>query len=85
MFSKMTKWWLQIPIIYWLSGNYNKQRYYQSIVKEMVTDIIERRRKSLRKGENHETIGIVDRFILSGLTENETKLETFTLFTTVSM
>ncbi|XP_047522721.1 cytochrome P450 4C1-like [Pieris napi] len=81
VFTKMTRWWLQIPLIYWLSGNYRKQLYYQRIVDGLITDIIEKRRKSLGKEENYG-MGVVDRFILNGLSENEIKLESFALFTT---
>ncbi|XP_045523199.1 cytochrome P450 4g15-like isoform X2 [Pieris brassicae] len=81
IFTKMTRWWLQIPFIYWLSGNYRKQLYYQRIVDALITDIIQKRRKSIGKEENYG-MGVVDRFILNGLSENEIKLESFALFTT---
>ncbi|XP_038217441.1 cytochrome P450 4V2-like [Zerene cesonia] len=82
MFMKMTRWWLQIPIIYWLSGKLKKQRYYLKIIDEMLTDIVEIRRNAICEGNfNEDGMGIVDRFIISGL-QKEIKLETFALFTT---
>ncbi|CAG4933152.1 unnamed protein product [Colias eurytheme] len=82
MFMKMTRWWLQIPVIYWLSGKLKKQNYYLKIIDEMISDIVEMRRKAINEGKFHEDgMGIVDRFILSCKPLNEIKLETFALFT----
>ncbi|CAK1541685.1 unnamed protein product [Leptosia nina] len=82
MFSKMTRWWLQIPFVYWLSGHYRRQKYYLNIVNEMISDIIEIRRKKISKGVENDVMGVVDRFIVNGLSETELKFETFALFTT---
>ncbi|CAH2093682.1 unnamed protein product [Euphydryas editha] len=83
IFTKMTRWWLHIPFIYWLTGNKAKERYFIRLVDEMTSDILQKRRNALQ----HETVsedvqGVVDRFISHGLSDEEIKLETFCLFTT---
>lgn len=82
----MTRWWLHIPIIYWLTGNKAKETYFVKLIDEMTADILQKRRNALQ----HETVpedarGVVDRFIMQGLPDEEIKLETFSLFTTVSI
>lgn len=85
IFKAMTKWWLQIPLIYWMLGYGKKQNYFRKLVDDFTSDIVKRRQKALAEATpNEDCMGIVDRFILSGdLTEEEIKLETLTLFTTV--
>ncbi|KAG7303310.1 hypothetical protein JYU34_011795 [Plutella xylostella] len=90
IFQKMTRWFYQIPIIYYLVGAKAKEQYYVKIVDDLSSDIVAKRRKALKEDnvtslEETDTaaIGIVDRYILSGeLTEQEIKCETFSLFTT---
>ncbi|XP_050353173.1 cytochrome P450 4C1-like [Nymphalis io] len=83
IFSKMTRWWLQIPFIYWVTGNKATEKYFLKIVDEMTSDILQKRRNALqRETEIDDTLGVVDRFILNGLPDEEIKLETFSLFTT---
>ncbi|XP_026727246.1 cytochrome P450 4g15-like [Trichoplusia ni] len=84
IFKAMTKWWLQIPLIYWMLGYGKKQNYFRKLVDDFTSDIVKRRQKALAEATpNEDCMGIVDRFILSGdLTEEEIKLETLTLFTT---
>ncbi|XP_047537986.1 cytochrome P450 4V2-like [Vanessa atalanta] len=83
IFSKMTHWWLQIPLIYWLTGNKTKEKYFVKIVDEMTSDILQKRRSALqRETDTDDALGVVDRFILNGLPDEEIKLETFSLFTT---
>ncbi|CAG9126135.1 unnamed protein product [Plutella xylostella] len=90
IFQKMTRWFYQIPTIYYLVGAKAKEQYYVNIVDDLSTDIVAKRRKALKEEnvtslEETDTaaIGIVDRYILSGeLTEQEIKCETFSLFTT---
>lgn len=87
MFGKMTKWWLQIPFIWWLTGEKKKIDYYIDTINNLCSEILEKRQRALAKGENVEddARGIVDRLILNGeLTEKEIKQQTFILFTTVS-
>ncbi|XP_073948122.1 cytochrome P450 4C1-like [Choristoneura fumiferana] len=85
LFAKMTRWWLQIPLIFWITGEKKKVEYYSNVVHNLCAEIFEKRRKALARGEGVEdhARGIVDRLILSGeLTELEIRQETFTLFTT---
>ncbi|XP_047033344.1 cytochrome P450 4g15-like [Helicoverpa zea] len=84
IFERMTKWWLQIPFIYWLVGKKKKQLYFQKLVDDFSSDIVRRRRKALEvTTPDEECMGVADRYILQGdLSENEIKRDTFTLFTT---
>ncbi|CAH0713648.1 unnamed protein product, partial [Brenthis ino] len=85
IFSKMTKWWLHIPFIYWLTDIRKQEIYFRKILNEMTTDILDKRKKALYGNgfkANNDSMGIVDRFILEGLNDAEIKLQTFTLFTT---
>ncbi|CAH0696637.1 unnamed protein product [Spodoptera exigua] len=84
IFDKMTKWWLHVPLIYWLLGKKKQQDYYVKLIDEFTADIVRRKRKALEVSEPKEDcMGIVDRYILSGeLSEKEIRWETMTLFTT---
>ncbi|KAI5633500.1 cytochrome p450 domain-containing protein [Phthorimaea operculella] len=85
IFTKMTRWWLQIPLIFWVTGRKKTENFYIQLINDMTSDIVAKRREALRRHPevDEETIGIVDRYILSGeLSEQEIKWETFTLFTT---
>ncbi|XP_075983677.1 cytochrome P450 4C1-like [Anticarsia gemmatalis] len=84
LFAKMTRWWLQIPLIYWLIGEKKKQDYNIKLINDFAGDIVKKRRKALGTSiPDDESLGIVDRYILSGeLTEQEIIWDTFTLFTT---
>ncbi|KAH9631389.1 hypothetical protein HF086_012177 [Spodoptera exigua] len=84
IFEKMTKWWLHVPLIYWLLGKKKQQDYYVKLIDEFTADIVRRKRKALEVSEPKEQcMGIVDRYILSGeLSEKEIQWETMTLFTT---
>ncbi|XP_047999130.1 LOW QUALITY PROTEIN: cytochrome P450 4g15-like [Leguminivora glycinivorella] len=83
-FSKMTKWWLQIPLIYWIIG---AQKSEDTFIKEfhvLTKDIVDKRKALARiEGIKEEVRGIVDRLILSGdFTDQEIRNQTFALFTT---
>ncbi|GBP00730.1 Phylloquinone omega-hydroxylase CYP4F2 [Eumeta japonica] len=86
----MIKWWLQIPVLYWLLGEKKKEDYYIKTVTEMSSHIVEKRRIALNNEgvrnlkENDEKImNVVDRYILCGeLSPQEIVWETFSLFTT---
>ena len=82
----MSRWWFQIPIIYWLSGKKKQQDFFIKLVDDFSGDIVRKRRKALEVSTpDEECMGIVDRFILSGeMSEREIKWDTLTLFTTVS-
>lgn len=82
----MTRWWLHIPVIYWLTGNKAKEICFVKLIDEMTADILQKRRNALQ----HETVpedaqGVVDRFIIQGLPDEEIKRQMFSLFTTVSI
>ncbi|KAJ0173219.1 hypothetical protein K1T71_011395 [Dendrolimus kikuchii] len=82
IFTKMTKWWLQIPLIYHLTGLKEMERKYVKLIDDFTSEIVNKR-KLVANNANEETIGIVDRYILSGeLNEQEIKWESFSLFTT---
>lgn len=85
IFSKMTKWWLHIPFFYWLTGYRKQEVLFKKMIDIMTSDILEKRRKAISVSSviNNDAIGIVDRFIMDGLSDAEIKLEAFTLFTTV--
>ncbi|VVC97827.1 unnamed protein product, partial [Leptidea sinapis] len=67
MFSKMTRWWLQIPLIYWLTGNASKQGKFLNGVDGMVSDMLKKRRKAITTAAPHDVFGVIDRFIFCGL------------------
>ncbi|XP_049879505.1 cytochrome P450 4C1-like isoform X2 [Pectinophora gossypiella] len=83
VFTNMTRWWLHIPVVYWLLGRKTTERYYLRLIDEMTSDMLARRRKALsEKTLTEEELGVVDRFILSGeLTDQEIKWEIMTFFT----
>lgn len=85
IFSKMTKWWLHIPFIYWLTGYWRQEVHFKKIIDIMTSDILEKRRKALKASSDlsNDAMGVVDRFILDGLSDSAIKLQSFTLFTTV--
>ncbi|XP_050668418.1 cytochrome P450 4g15-like [Leptidea sinapis] len=82
MFSKMTRWWLQIPLIYWLTGNASKQGKFINEIDGMVSDMLQKRRKAITTAAPHDVFGVIDRFIFCGLSDDEIKRQTFALFTT---
>lgn len=84
IFTKMTRWWLQIPFIFWLVGGKKEQDYFIQLVDEFAGDVVKKRKRALQTSvPDEENMGIVDRYILSGaLTEKEIKWETMSLFTT---
>lgn len=92
VFQKMTRWFYQIPLVFKLIGLEKLENYYIACIQDLAGDIVDKRRKALAKqnitsisDKDDDTMGVVDRFILSGnMTEQEIKWETFTLFTTVS-
>ena len=83
VFAKMTQWWLRLPFIFWLSGKKRLQDKYVKMIDDFTTDIVRRRKKALEVS-TPECMGAIDRFILSGeLSEEDLKLETMAVFTTV--
>lgn len=83
----MTFWWLRLPFIYWLSGRKSKERYYKRNIDLMTADIISFRKKAIEKhGVVEESMGVVDRYLISGeVTDQEIMWETITFFTAVSI
>uniref|UniRef100_A0A0K8TVP0 Cytochrome p450 n=1 Tax=Epiphyas postvittana TaxID=65032 RepID=A0A0K8TVP0_EPIPO len=85
MFGKITKWYLKIPPVYWLSGTKRTIDYGAKVCHNLSDEIIEKRRKALARtdGADHRYLSIVDNFLLSGdFSEEEIRQETFTAFTT---
>ncbi|OWR55127.1 cytochrome P450 [Danaus plexippus plexippus] len=80
---KMTRWWLHIPIIYYLSGRKRIENKYIKMTEDLSSDILQKRKNALKHEVTDEnSMNAVDRLILEGLDEKEIKLEVFTLFTT---
>lgn len=90
IFSKMTRWWYHIPLVFYLVGGKKKENYYLKLIYEMTEDVVAKRKRCLTMNNNltedaNQVMGVVDRFILSGeLSDKEIICETFSLFTTVS-
>ncbi|CAH2986367.1 unnamed protein product [Chilo suppressalis] len=84
IFRKMTLWWLQIPLVLWLTGNLKLQNYYMKLVDDFSEEVVMRRRKALEKNVGpEESMGVVDRYILSKeMSHQQIKWDSFTLFTT---
>lgn len=81
----MTKWWLQIPLVDHIIGLKKTEQKYLKLIDNFASEILEKRKVAVNVDTNEDTMGVIDRYILSGeLNEQEIKWETFTLFTTVS-
>ncbi|XP_049879496.1 cytochrome P450 4C1-like [Pectinophora gossypiella] len=85
IFTKMTHWWLQIPLIFSLTGRKKIGDEYLRLLDDFSSDVVAKRRRAMKESPvvDEETLGVVDRFLLSGeMSDREVKWETFTLFTT---
>lgn len=82
----MSRYWLQIPIILWLTGNKAKEDYFVQLVDEVSSDIVARRQRAMEKADeaDDEVMSVIDRCLLNDLSLQEVKWETFAVFTTVS-
>ncbi|XP_030024507.2 cytochrome P450 4C1 isoform X1 [Manduca sexta] len=97
VFNRMTKWYLQIDPIFWLTSAYRRQRYFIKIMSECCQKILQHRmdrlktletesKKNLMSNDEDDVrnteISVIDRFILSQeLNAAELIHETFTVFT----
>lgn len=84
----MTRWWYQLPLIYWMIGGKKMENSYTKNIDMMTSDLLCKRRKVLEEKKSindliDDGMGVIDRFILAGLTDEEIKIQTFVLFTTV--
>ncbi|KAH9631390.1 hypothetical protein HF086_012178 [Spodoptera exigua] len=59
IFNKMTKWWLQVPLIYWLLGKKKQHDYYLKLIDDVMEDIVRRRKKALEDKVYQEIIDVV--------------------------
>lgn len=98
VFDRMTKWYLQIDPVFWLTNLYKEQKCYIQHLEEFSTQIIKHRILKLANMEENLDIlntqedlstntqlSVIDRFILSHeLNSKELIEETFTIFTSVS-
>ncbi|KAI5633497.1 cytochrome p450 domain-containing protein [Phthorimaea operculella] len=97
VFDRMTKWYLQIDPIFWLSSYSQAQKKFVSYITDFSTTILQHRREHLKTLEETSKIdlmnseedclkntqlSVIDRFILSqALDADELLKETFTIFT----
>ncbi|CAH0402846.1 unnamed protein product [Chilo suppressalis] len=93
VFDRMTKWYLQIDPVFWLTSQYQFQRRFNKLITNFSKDILKHRREHLKNiGEDFKLehmemkedgmLSVIDRFILSGeLDEPTLEKETFTIFT----
>ncbi|CAK1541684.1 unnamed protein product [Leptosia nina] len=93
IFERMTKWYLQIDPVFWLTESYRTQRRFIKIISDFGQYVIDARRSRLAamnidkrllhsKEEKTTDLSIIDRFILSEeLSTVELINEIMTLFT----
>ncbi|XP_028173337.1 cytochrome P450 4C1-like [Ostrinia furnacalis] len=97
VFERMTKWYLQIDPVFWMSKYFKQQNHFVDMITEFSKQIIKHRLEHLKTiGEHYKTdlmnteedslkntqLSVIDRFLLSGELEGEELLkETFTIFT----
>ena len=98
VFERMTKWYLQIDPVFWLTNQCKDQKYFMRLIDEFGKKIIKHRMQKLSKMEEkmdilnsqedsstNTQLSVIDRFILSNeLNYRELIDETFTIFTSVS-
>lgn len=99
VFDRMTKWWLQIDPVFWLSSSYKQQKNFKTkldifcgriinYAKEKLKMIEETKKQDLIKNGqdtlSSTELSVIDRLILSNeLDHYELLNETFTVFTSV--
>lgn len=99
IFERMTKWFMQIDPVYWLTKSYQVEKEFVSRTNELsgailklrinkLADIDENKLKLLdteKDSFNNTELSVVDRFILSReLDATDLKTEIFTIFTAVT-
>ncbi|CAB3245831.1 unnamed protein product [Arctia plantaginis] len=97
VFDRMTKWYLQIDPVFWMSKIYQQQKHFLKLISEFSLEILKHRINRLKTLEDHNKkilldpdqdsvinteLSVIDRFILSKeFTHNDLISETFTIFT----
>ncbi|CAH0685896.1 unnamed protein product [Chilo suppressalis] len=93
IFDRMTKWYLQIDPVFWLTSQYRLQKRFSKLITIFGKDIVKHRREHLKnitedfklehmEMEEDGMLSVVDRFILSGELDQPTmEKEIFTVFT----
>ncbi|XP_046964447.1 cytochrome P450 4C1-like [Vanessa cardui] len=95
VFDRMTKWYLQIDPIFWLTESYTQQKIFKEKLSELSAAVIKHRYKALANSgdklhlmnseedsSKNTQLSVIDRFILSDeLDSKELIDETFTVFT----
>ncbi|CAD0204273.1 unnamed protein product [Chrysodeixis includens] len=96
VFQRMTKWYLQIDPVFWVSKQHSVQKHFLKIMAKFSEKILEHRLERLKSLEDSKRVlmhseddasvntqlSVIDRFLLSQeLDEDELLRETFTIFT----
>ncbi|XP_075983713.1 cytochrome P450 4C1-like [Anticarsia gemmatalis] len=97
VFDRMTRWYLQIDPIFWMTNYYQQQNHFVKIITDFSLQIIKHRlekintleennKKFLMNSEQDSIVNtqlsVIDRFILSKeLIQDDLVKETFTIFT----
>lgn len=90
----MTKWYLQIDPVFWLSDLYQEQNNTITLVKEFCADIVKHRKdrnqnieiksNDAKSDDGNIEMSIVDRFLASKVMSDDSLWqETMTIFTSV--
>uniref|UniRef100_A0A2A4IZA0 Cytochrome P450 n=1 Tax=Heliothis virescens TaxID=7102 RepID=A0A2A4IZA0_HELVI len=96
IFRRMTKWYLQIDPVFWVTSDYHFQKHFVNIMNEFSERILLHRADKLKTLEDSKRnlmnseddagvntqLSVIDRFLLSQeLNKEELVQETFTIFT----
>nr|QLI62192.1 cytochrome P450 43 [Streltzoviella insularis] len=97
VFARMTKWYLQLDPVFWLTSSYQQQKNFIAMMTHFSKKIVEHRMETLKTIKQYNKtdllnteedsvsntqLSVIDRFILSEELEREELLkETFTIFT----
>ncbi|KAH9631391.1 hypothetical protein HF086_012179 [Spodoptera exigua] len=96
VFRRMTKWYMQIDPVFWMSTDYYFQKHFIKIMTDFCEVILQHRTERLRTLEDSKRelmnseddssvnteLSVIDRFLLSQeLNKDELVQETFTIFT----
>ncbi|XP_045454028.1 cytochrome P450 4C1-like [Melitaea cinxia] len=95
VFDRMTKWYLQINPIFWITKSYQQQEQFKQQINDLSASILKLRMKKLTElddklylmnttedSSKNTQLSVIDRFLLSNeLDTKELIDETFTIFT----
>ncbi|XP_064074304.1 cytochrome P450 4C1-like [Vanessa tameamea] len=95
VFDRMTKWYLQIDPVFWLTDSYTQQKQFKEKLREFSSTVIKHRLKVLSNSgdilylmnsdedsSKNTRLSVIDRFILSDEFDSKDLIdETFTIFT----